>query len=158
VQPALRQLIERFRVAQDRGVAFVADVLRQTLGVRLPRNPYDWVVHCGETGLYNVRRLNGIEVYSHGYGIELIFPDLSIDFDWGEFGEPDGFDAWRLYNFARHNPCGTRCPELAEVRAWIEEAEEAGELIQDRYLYYLLVHRVTRNQVEVSSALRTSTE
>jgi hypothetical protein len=111
-------------------------VFGPTLGVRLPRNPMEWINICGETGLYHARWVNGVEMSTHGYGIELIFKELTIDFAWGEAGEPDGFDVWRLWNFARLNPDGTPCLEHAEVRAWVAETTAAGELTQDRYLYY----------------------
>jgi len=137
-------LIERFRAAQDRGVGFIVDVLGPTLGVRLPASPMEWVGICGETGLYNVRWINGVEVYSHGYGIELIFGALTIDFDWGEFGEPDGFDVWRLWHFARMNLCNVPCPKHADVKVWVEEAVAAGELTKDRFLYYSPAHRTPR--------------
>jgi hypothetical protein len=146
-------LIGRFRVAQDRAVTFITDVLGPTLGVRLPDSPTEWVTICAETGLYNVRWINGVEVYSHGYGIELMFTGLTIDFDWGKAGEPDGFDVWRLWNFARDNPCGLPCPEHAEVRAWVEEAAAAGELTQDLYLYYSPVHRAGQRHAEQVAAV-----
>lgn len=145
MSPSLVTLIERFREAQDRGVSFIVGVLGPTLGVRLPNSPMEWLTICGETGLYNTRWVNGVAVYTHGYGIELIFDGLTIDFDWGEAGEPDGFDVWRLWNFARLNPYGAHCPEHAEVRAWVEEAAAAGELTQDRYLYYSPAHRTERS-------------
>ncbi|HYH65496.1 MAG TPA: hypothetical protein VD866_12440 [Urbifossiella sp.] len=125
-------------------MAFIVDVLNPTLGVRLPHSPEEWVTICGETGLYNVRWINGVEVYSHGYGIELSFGGLTIDFDWGEFGEADGFDVWRLWNFARLNPCDEPCPEHAEAKTWIEAAVAAGHLTQDRYLCYSPAHRRSR--------------
>jgi len=141
VHPSLVALIARFRKAQDRGVAFITDVLGSTLGVRRPTSQPDWVEICGETGLYNVRWVKGVGVYSHSYGIELAFGDLTIDFDWGDAGEPDGFDEWWLYNFARHNPYGVPCPEHPQVRAWIEQATAANELLRDHYLYYSPAHR-----------------
>lgn len=141
VHRPLLELIERFRTAQDRGVAFVADVLGPVLGVRLPRSPREWVGICGETGLYHARWVNGVEVYSHGYGIELTFADCAIDFDWGEAGEPDGFDVWRLWNFASSNALGAPFPTHAEVRDWVESASAAGELTRDFYLCYSPHHR-----------------
>jgi hypothetical protein len=144
---ALVNLIERFREAQDRGVEFIVGVLGPALGVRLPINPYDWIKICGETGLYNVRWINSVEVYTHGYGIELVIDGLNIDFDWGELGELDGFDVWRLWNFARHNPSLVPCPTYAEVRAWVEEAVASGELVQDLCLYYSPAHRVGQKEV-----------
>lgn len=146
MHPALVVWISRFREAQDRGVKFIVEVLGPTLGVQLPSSPMDWVTICGETGLYNARWVNGVEVYSHGYGIELIFTGLTIDFDWGEFGEPDGFDVWRLWNFARLNPCAIPCPNHDEVRTWVDEAAAASELIKDRYLYYSPTHRAVRDR------------
>ncbi len=138
---ALVTLIERFRDAQDRAVVFIVGVLGPVIGVRHPSDPSDWIDVCGETGLYNVRRISDVGVYAHGYGIELQLDGQNIDFDWGEHGEPDGFDVWRLYNFARLNPNVVPCPEHAEIRAWVEEAATAGELVQDRYLYYSPAHR-----------------
>ena len=88
-----------------------------------------------------MRWLNGVGVYTHGYGIELTFTDLTIDFDWGDNGEPDGFDGWWLWNFANQNPCDVPCPDRAEVRAWVEEAAAAGELFRDGALYYSPSHR-----------------
>jgi hypothetical protein len=148
MQTALVTLIERFREAQDRGVAFILNVLDPTLGVKLPAGPLDWIAICGETGLYNVRWLNGVDVYAHGYGIELVIDGVTIDFDWGERGEPDGFDVWRLWIFARLNPSVVTCPEHAQVGEWIEEAAAAGELVQDRYLYYSPHHRARRLPTE----------
>jgi hypothetical protein len=152
MHPSLVTLIERFREAQDRGVAFIVDVLGPALGVRLPKSPTEWVTICGETGLYNVRWVNGVEVYSHGYGIELSFGGLTIDFDWGEAGEPDGFDGWWLWNFARLNPCNSPCPERAQVRLWIENAATAGELTRDLYLYYSAAHRAEHRPTEPAAS------
>lgn len=151
MRPSLVPLIERFRKAQDSGVAFIVEVLGPALGVRLPNSPMEWVTICGETGLYNARWISGVGVYSHGYGIELTFAGLTIDFDWGESGEPDGFDGWWLWNFARLNPCNAPCPERAEVRAWVEDAAAKGELTRDRYLYYSPAHRAGQRQAEPSA-------
>lgn len=141
MHPSLVTLIERFRAAQDRGVGFVADVLGPVLGVRRPASGDEWVTICGETGLYHARWVNGVGVYSHGYGVELDFGALTIDFDWGDAGEPDGFDVWRLWNFANRNPVAAPCPARAAVRAWVEAAAAAGELTRDRRLFYSPAHR-----------------
>ena len=36
----------------------------------------------------------------HGNGCMVEYPELCVDFDYGPEGRTDGFDAWRLYNFA----------------------------------------------------------
>jgi hypothetical protein len=120
MNPILADMIARFRAAQDRGVAVVSDVLGPALGIRLPASNREWVAICGEPGLYKIRHLNGIEVYAHGFGIELAFDGLVIDFDWGDAGEPDGFDSWRLWNFVRVNGIDVECRSQAEVRTWLE--------------------------------------
>jgi hypothetical protein len=136
MHPVLANLINRFRADQDYGVSLVRDVLGSTLGVRLPTSNREWVAICAEYGLYHVRWVNGIEVYAHGYGIELIADGLTIDFDWGDNGEPDGFDAWRLWNHVRLNGLPLPDEGFSQVRAWLEEAAAAGELTQDTFLYY----------------------
>lgn len=154
MHPALLTLIERFRAAQDRGVAFVADVLGPTLGVRLPGSDREWVKICGQTGLCFVQWVNGVEVYSHGYGIELTFPDLNIDWDWGEHGEPDGFDVWRLHWFARSNAGRRPYPSYAVVSDWMKAALAAGELYRpgEYGLYYSPNHRTKpRTATEVDA-------
>lgn len=154
MHPALWNLIAQFRAAQDRGVSFIVDVLGPTLGVKLPTSNREWVYHSGEVGLHNVRRVNGVEVCTHGYGIWLIFPDLDIDFDWGDHGEPDGFDVWRLWNFARCNRLRFGFGELTHklVGVWVEEACRRGELTRDRLMYYSPSHRVVPTTAQTRPA------
>lgn len=146
MHPALWSLIVQFRAAQDRGVQFIVDVLGPALGVKLPTSNRGWAYHCCEVGLYNVRRVNGVGVDAHGYGIKLTFHDLSIDFDWGDHGEPDGFDWWRLWWFARSNNLHFGFGELSRklVRVWLDEAIRLGELSQDRLLCYAPALRSAR--------------
>jgi hypothetical protein len=144
MNPILQEIIARFRAAQDRGVAAVVGVLGPTLGVRLPASNREWVAICSESGLYHVRRVNGLEVYAHGYGLEIAFPDVTIDFDWGDEGEPDGFDAWRLWNFVRENQPDVPCESHLQMIAWLEEAHEGRKLTRDRHLYYSPAHRAPK--------------
>lgn len=148
MNPALLNLIEKFRAAQDRAVAFITGTLRDVLGIRLPTSQYDWLLICNETGLSFVNKVNGVEVYTHGYGIELTFPDLAIDFDFGDHGEPDGFDVWRLHFFSRCNPKLVPLAEYAVVKEWIDEALATGELTQDRLLCYSPAHRAARSETQ----------
>jgi hypothetical protein len=142
----LADIIRRFRAAQDRGVA---TLLR--LGVPLPASNREWGRLCAARGIYQTRELDGIGIYVHGYGIELILDDVSIDWDWGDAGEPDGFDAWRLWVFVSQNHLDVgiapeRREAFAQIGAWLEESHLAGELTRDMHLYYSPLHRATRNR------------
>ncbi len=141
MHPVLTDIIKRFRAAQDRGVAAVVQVLGPTLGVRLLASNREWIDICAECGLYHVQWVNGIKVYAHGYGIEVIFEDEAIDWDWGDAGEPDGFDAWRLWNFISSNKLDVACQGYGQIKSWLQESHQCGELIQDRLLFYSPAHR-----------------
>jgi hypothetical protein len=144
MNPILADMIGRFRAAQDRGVAAVVEVLGPALGVRLPASNREWVRMSAECGVNRAGRVNGIEVDAHGYGIELVLDGVTIDFDWGDSGEPDGFDAWRLWNFVQVNGIAVDCGRSSQVRSWLEEAAALGELTRDSLLYYSPAHRARR--------------
>jgi hypothetical protein len=141
MNPVLADMTGRFRSAQDRGVAAVVEVLGPALGARLPASNWEWVKICHECRLHAVRHVNGIGVRAHGYGIELALDGVTIDFDWGDLGEPDGFDAWRLWNFVRVNRIKVDRGSFSQIRSWLEEAAALGELTQDQRLYYSPAHR-----------------
>ena len=149
--PELETLIKHFRAAQDAGVA----TIRDTLKLPFPTSGPDWVHYCCAHGLQKITELNGIPIYAHGYGIELKIGDLTIDFDWGANGEPDGFDAWRLYTFTLDNATGVQgTPE--EVIRWIDAALANGELERIDYAYFDPKQRATRIEVDEQSAAHKS--
>jgi hypothetical protein len=158
MHPVLLDIIEQFRAAQDRGVAAVVQVLGPTLGVRLPVSNRDWVHICEEIGLYSIRWINGIGIYAHGFGIEVAFRDLTIDFDWGKSGQPDGFDVWRLWNFIAVNQLNVPCISDSQLESWIQQAFQSGELIQDLLcsLYYSPAHRAANKLANQSVAVPES--
>lgn len=131
MHPCLDELITRFRNAQDAAVA----ILVGRLNISLPASNRDWA----STALHKRQSfdVNGttIGLEPHGYGVKITAPTLTIDFDWGEHGEPDGFDAWRLWVYRRDN-----LPELdvshEQIRSWLNEALHNEELIKIGTLYF----------------------
>ena len=95
----LRILIDEFRTAQDFGVY----VLTNDLKLPRPQSGLHYHDYCCKHGLFQVRLIDEVGFYAHGYGVELKIKSLTIDFDWGDKGQADGFDVWRLYNFAVQN-------------------------------------------------------
>jgi hypothetical protein len=47
---------------------------------------------------------HGISYQLHGKGCMIEYPEFCIDFDYGPNERTDGFDAWRLYNYACEFP------------------------------------------------------
>jgi len=129
--PVLDDLIGRFRKAQDIAV----HTLVHKLSIPQPDSNRAWAFYCVEKGLHQARELKGVGVYAHGYGIELKIENLTIDFDWGDHGEPDGFDGWRLWNFRTDNCSQVGCTHT-DVISWLEDSHNDGELIKQGSLYY----------------------
>ncbi|CAI8760453.1 MULTISPECIES: DUF6896 domain-containing protein [Pseudomonas] len=50
------------------------------------------------------RVTRGVKYELHGVGCRINLSTGSVDFDYGPNGEINGFDTWRLYNFARERP------------------------------------------------------
>lgn len=126
----LESLIRSFRDAQDIAVSTIVNVLKMPL----PSSGLNWLRYCCDNGVQLQREWNGVPIHAHGYGIELKIDGLSIDFDWGPNGEPDTFDAWRLYYFSRSNVTGISCTH-EEVIQWIDDAHRQGELDRIGYMY-----------------------
>ncbi|MCA9175244.1 MAG: hypothetical protein KDB14_12235 [Planctomycetales bacterium] len=142
-------LIQYFRDAQDIGVATIRDVLQMPL----PKSGLDWVQYCCNHGIQRLKELNGVPIYAHGFGIELTLGELTIDFDWGPNGEPDGFDAWRLYNFTLTNATGVECSHN-DVIQWIDAAFENGELHQVGGTYFDPRRRADANRKPTTDGRR----
>lgn len=131
MNPELDSLIERFREAQDIGVR----TLTEQLQIPQPASNREWPVVCIDHQIDRRCRRKEIDIYTHGFGIELKIEDLTIDFDWGENGEPDGFDAWRLYNYTLDNG-GPESFTHDSIQTIIDDALAAGELIKSGTLYF----------------------
>lgn len=129
--PELNVLIKKFRHAQDQGV----ELLVTKLGIPIPESNRGWFVYCRDSGLYSESQVDGVLVHAHGFGIAIETDKLCIDFDWGDNGEADGFDGWRLYVFSLEHGIDFGCTHK-QCNDWIKQAYEAGELERDTHLYY----------------------
>ena len=144
----LELIISHFRKAQDRAVS----TIRDDLNWKLPSSNRDWVFLCGSQGYNDIRELNGIVVYTHGYGVELRYQDLVIDFDWGEKGEGTGFDVWRLWSYCElNNQFLDRCSHDS-IKQWVIEADESKELVKDRLLWYRPLERDIKTTMQNKAA------
>lgn len=67
--------------------------------------------------------ISGIEFSFHGVGCLGTVDGVEVDFDFGPNGRSDGFDAWRLWNFAKQKP--TTYPQFQQR----EDVETALEML-----------------------------
>jgi hypothetical protein len=84
---------------------------------------------------------DGAEYSFHGVGCLVDDGKVSVDFDFGPNGRSDGFDAWRLKNFADQVAPDSGFDRLESMEAALSELERQGVVCNPRWppskhLYY----------------------
>ena len=122
----LSKIIEAFNAAQRKAV----EVLEFKFMCEKPASQGDFIFRCAPA----IREANysagGYSIRPHGIGMEVEGNGLSIDFDFGENGEFNGFDAFRLYNFSGRNHMLTSLAAEEGIEAALGRAIETGEVVQ----------------------------
>ena len=129
----LRDLIKAY---QDKAADLIPR-LSEALNFKLPITNTDW------TGLDIAQRgktSDGLQYFKHGYGVAIRFDGGEIDIDFGDMGQYDGFDAWRLFRFAVQCNLKTSYRDHREIEAYIKEAESKAQIRYSGYLLYYLGH------------------
>ncbi len=128
----LARLISDYQGAVREAVAAIRDS-----SIGLPATSADWAANgIPQRGTLK----NGIPYFKHGYGCSVSLPSGAVDFDFGERGEIDGFDAWRLASFA-----GPRLPEYgfaseAALNDCFKAELAAGSLVYSGYILHYIAH------------------
>jgi hypothetical protein len=78
----------------------------------------------------------GFTYYKHGYGCAVHGPVWGVDFDFGDEGQIDGFDAWRLYDFAQRRPTEYGFNSEKEIEGAVKDAERLSELKYSGYILF----------------------
>lgn len=124
----LLRLVRDYQAAVRRAV----EALREA-GVEPPATRMAWTLarltQLPRRGLYRFKK--------HGAGCEVVGPGLRVDFDFGERGEVDGFDAWRLGEFASGRLARYGFTRRKAIERAVEEAVAAGLVRVDGPLRYL---------------------
>ena len=123
----LRPLIDDYKATVARAVAAL-----EATGIPRPSSTTEWVGYDvpgrGELA-------GGGEYFVHGFGCAVRLPDKSVDFDFGDDGQIDGFDWSRLSSFAGSKLAkryGIR--DEIELRALIDDAHASGDLVHSGYI------------------------
>ena len=108
----------------------------QHLGASASISNTDWaMLGVPERGITS----DGIKYFKHGYGVVITDGKRKIDLDLGDNGEINGFDAWRLFDFAESNKIPTSFGSHKEIETSIKEAVVSGELTHSGYILYYRV-------------------
>lgn len=125
----LRKLIDEYVAS----VEVAVDALN-SMGVPKPASNNEWAMFQLPDDLVAP---TGTRIFKHGYGCRFKNELVDVDFDFGEYGEIDGFDCWRLYDFCLKNPTKTLgFDSQSELEVAFEEACDAEELIYSGYLLW----------------------
>lgn len=120
---------------------YEALVLMQRSGIRMPGSRFLWITSkTPQKGKLD----GGMSYIKHGAGCTFYFPDGEVDFDFGDGGEINGFDVWRLSLFLREKLSKYGFESLSDFEACFESAVADGHLVrsEDSLFYVANLKRV----------------
>ena len=123
----LRPPIDDYKSTVARAVAAL-----EATGIPRPASTTEWVGYdVPGRGQLN----GGGEYFIHGYGCAVRLPGATVDFDFGDDGQIDSFDWYRLSSFAG-SQLSTRygIQDEDELRALIDDAHKSGDLVHSGYI------------------------
>ncbi|NIL14820.1 hypothetical protein AU074_29460 [Pseudomonas sp. ATCC PTA-122608] len=113
-------------------VAAAVDMMQRS-GIPRPPTNTDWVV----TDIPQRGELEGgVRYFKHGYGCAVSLPTGTVDFDFGDRGEIDGFDAWRLASFAGDKLSDYGFADEDAITECFKAEVAAGSLVYSGYILY----------------------
>lgn len=126
----LARLISDFQSSVVSAVA-----LMHRSGLPLPHSAQGW----SEADVPSSGILEGnIRYYKHGYGCEVELDTGTVDFDFGRKGEVDGFDEWRLGEYAAEKLDTYGFGSVRELYGSFETEVALNTLVRQGYgLYYI---------------------
>ena len=128
----LRQLIQDYLAAVREAVAELC-----ASGIRLPASRMEWAASgIPKRGVL----VSGRAYLKHGYGCTVGTEPNEVDFDFGERGETNGFDGWRLARFAEFQPGAYGSAGEKELEQVLAMEAERGRVVKRGSLYYLTGH------------------
>ena len=134
MEQRLSVLIEDYLAAVAKATELLADS-----GIPLPNSNIEWACN----GIRQVGELKGgIPYFKHGYGCRVTLPTGEVDFDFGDGGQTNGVDLWRLAAFADDRLGKYGFDDEAELKESFERALREQEI---KYSGYIL-HYQTENE------------
>jgi hypothetical protein len=141
MHPTFHQQISAYLAA----VADRLSLLQREQGILPPNSNVEWTTNR----MCKVGTLSGgVKFVKHGYGCRFEGGGETVDFDFGERGEFNGFDAWRLSEYYGASL-------LRGIQFALDQALLAGEIERRGNLYYLR-NEMPNQSTDPTSASGTS--
>jgi hypothetical protein len=115
-------------------------------GFVMPKSPIDWATNGPKKTVLS----DGTTYSKHGYGCLIALKSGEVDFDFGDKGEIDGFDAYRLSAFTESFPSRYSIKSEREMQSILEAELKSGAIEKRGRLYF-------RKKTEPNQALQTMT-
>jgi hypothetical protein len=132
MDPRLATLIDDYIASVSSAVK-----LLERGGIARPESNTAWAcADISQTGVLP----GGVKYFKHGYGCAVHLKRGLVDFDFGERGEINGFDVWRLASFANERLGQYRFSSEKELEACFKAEASAGTLVYSGYILYYLRH------------------
>jgi hypothetical protein len=130
VDSRLSKLIQDYLKAVEEAVR-----LFEQMGVERPADNTAWA--CNEIPQKGLLP-GGIEYFKHGYGCAVNLPSGPVDFDFGEEGQINGFDLWRLTRYADERLDEYGFESEKEIEGVFNQSINASEFRYSGYILYYL--------------------
>ena len=116
----------------------IAVALMRESGIPIPASNTDWAFN----GIEQSGELNGgCPYFKHGYGCKVRLPSgIAVDFDFGEHGQINGFDAGRLAHFAGSKLTDYGFSSEEALNGCFEAEIASGSLVSSGYILYYIAN------------------
>ncbi len=128
---------QRLATLIDDYIASVSSAVKllKESGIARPSSNTEWACNgIPQTGVLS----GGVKYFKHGYGCAVHLRGGTVDFDFGEKGEINGFDTWRLSGFAEGRLDQYGFSSEKELEACFKAEVTAGALVYSGYILHYL--------------------
>ena len=127
----LKSIIYDYQNAVSKSIGIL-----ESNNIKRPASPIDWVSDRTFSGMGEFK--DGTKYFKHGFGCSIKTPDFSVDFDFGDNGEINGFDLSRLENFTKGKLHNYSISNSEELNSLFSMACKTTELIFSGYILWYL--------------------
>ncbi len=130
----LVRIINLFNQAQVSAI----NILERDFCCPRPTDSMDYIARCVPMIREVNYEANGYIIRPHGIGMEVNTGKEKIDFDFGESGEFNGFDVYRLANYIHLNKIQTKLDSQEKLKREFDRAVERSLIQKGKgNVYYL---------------------